>query len=43
MLKEQVQKHGEVIKWFCDNPDKGVWHQAELSKAIVDRKTLEYT
>lgn len=25
MTKEQVQKHGEVIKWFCDNPEKGVW------------------
>ena len=25
MTKEQVTKHGEVIKWFCDNPDKGVW------------------
>jgi len=25
MTKEQVEKHGEVIKWFVDNPDKGVW------------------
>jgi hypothetical protein len=25
MNKEQVQKHGEVIKWFCDNTEKGVW------------------
>ena len=25
MTKEQVKKHGEVIKWFCDNTDKGVW------------------
>lgn len=29
MTKEQVQKHGEVIKWFCDNPEKGVWCQSE--------------
>lgn len=25
MTKEQIEKHGEVIKWFCDNPEKGVW------------------
>jgi len=25
MNKEQIQKHGEVIKWFINNPDKGVW------------------
>jgi len=25
MNKEQVEKHGEVIKWFVDNPEKGVW------------------
>lgn len=25
MTKEQVQKHGDIIKWFCDNPEKGVW------------------
>ena len=25
MNKEQVIKHGEVIKWFCDNTEKGVW------------------
>ena len=25
MNKEQVEKYGEVIKWFCDNPDKGVY------------------
>ena len=25
MDKQQVEKHGEVIKWWVDNPDKGVW------------------
>ena len=25
MTKEQIIKHKEVIKWFRDNPDKGVW------------------
>lgn len=25
MNKEQIKKHGEVIKRFCDNPNKGVW------------------
>ncbi len=25
MNKQQVEAHGEVIKWFVDNPDKGVW------------------
>jgi len=25
MIKEQIEKHGEVMKWFIDNPDKGVW------------------
>jgi len=25
MTKEQIKKHGKVIKWFCDNPEKGVW------------------
>jgi len=27
MTKEQVEKHGTVIKWFVDNPDKGVWRK----------------
>ena len=27
MNKEQVQKHGDIIKWFCDNPNKGVWRK----------------
>ena len=25
MTKEQIIRHKEVIKWFMDNPDKGVW------------------
>jgi len=25
MTREQMQKHGDVIKWFIDNLDKGVW------------------
>ena len=25
MTKEQVEKRGEVIKWWLDNPDKGVY------------------
>jgi len=25
MTKEQIEKHGEVIKWFINNPSKGVW------------------
>jgi len=25
MTIKQIEKHGEVIKWFVDNPDKGVW------------------
>ena len=27
MTPEQIKKHKEVIKWFCDNPDKGVWRK----------------
>jgi len=25
MTKEQIQKHGDIIKWFCDNAELGVW------------------
>lgn len=25
MTKKQVDIHGEIIQWFCDNADKGVW------------------
>jgi len=32
MTKEQTEIHGEVMKWFIDHPDKGVWYQAGLSK-----------
>jgi len=27
MTFKQVSKHSKVIKWFCDNPDKGVWRK----------------
>lgn len=27
MTKNQIDKHGETIKWFCDNSDKYVWIQ----------------
>ncbi len=26
MTKTQIEKHGEVIKWFIDNQNKGVWY-----------------
>ena len=32
MTKQQIEKHGEVIKWFCDNVDKGVWCKFESCK-----------
>lgn len=25
MNKLVIKKHGPVIKWFCDNADKGIW------------------
>ena len=27
MNKEQIEKHGEVMHWFIDNADKGVWRR----------------
>jgi len=30
MTREQVEKHGEVIKWFVDNPDKGVYELTSI-------------
>ena len=27
MTKEQAKKHGEVIKWYCDNADQGVLYK----------------
>ncbi len=27
MNKEQIEEHREAIKWFCDNPNKGVWRK----------------
>lgn len=29
MKKQQIEIHGEVIKWFCDNPELGVWCKFE--------------
>lgn len=29
MTAKQVEVHGEVIKWYCDNPGKGVWCKFE--------------
>ena len=26
---KQIEKYGEVIKWFIDNPEKGVWERVE--------------
>ena len=34
MTKEQIEKHRDVIKWFCDNPDKGVWFKSNTDKWI---------
>jgi len=31
MTKEQIQKHGEVMKWYIDNPEKGVWFKQKDS------------
>ena len=35
MNKEQIYKHSDVIKWFCDNPDSMVWYQQRISKNWV--------
>ena len=35
MTKEQVLKHGEVIKWFVDNVDKGVWARDVSNENII--------
>ena len=32
---EQFEKHGECIKWFCDNADKGVWTTGTKSKWYI--------
>lgn len=38
MTKEQVQKHKETIKWFCDNPDKGVWLISPVGGWVLTHK-----
>ena len=42
---EQIKKHGEVIKWFVDNPEKGVWakHPKEQNKWILTYRPNWYT
>jgi len=33
MTKEQAEKHGEVIKWWIDNTEKGVWRKIDMPNA----------
>jgi len=35
MNKEQITKHGEVIKWFRDNMEKGVWYKTYKSDWVM--------
>ena len=37
MNKEQVQKHKDVIKWFCDNPNKGVWFKQDENEWVLTK------
>ena len=32
MTKEQIEKHGEIIKWWVDHVDKGVWFKLKSSE-----------
>ena len=32
MNKAQIEKHGEVIRWFIDNSDKGVWFKGFMDE-----------
>jgi len=32
MTKEQLQLHGEVIKWYIDSLDKGIWRKDHKTK-----------
>ena len=32
MTKEQIEAHKEVIKWFIDNSDKGVWFKGFMNE-----------
>ena len=36
MTKEQAQKHGNVIKWFIDNSDKGVYELTSIGWKLTD-------
>jgi len=50
MTKEQMEKHGEVILWFINNSERGVWYKENLTnrwfithqpKFDVDRKYIK--
>lgn len=40
MTKEQIEIHGEVIKWFCDNPEKGVWWKTSTEQWALSKAPL---
>lgn len=40
MNKQQVEKHGEVMKWWVDNTDKGVWCNTGGDWGIVNEPTF---
>lgn len=43
MNREQVIKHSNVIKWFCDNPERGVWYRMIDAKVwkLLTRPTFQ--
>lgn len=42
MTIEQVEKHREVIKWFIDNPTKGVWRKDTPNDWYIDNTPTWY-
>ena len=38
MNKVQIDQHKEAMKWFIDNPDKGVWVKSKKPHATIDWK-----
>lgn len=42
MTKEQVNYHKEVIKYFLDNPDEGVWYKS-AKKYHTNMNFQQYT
>jgi len=34
MTKQEIKAHKEVIKWFIDNPDKGVWGTENVTPRV---------